>query len=240
MLRTAMLALGASLTIGAIAPETASAQLTGRASSQGATTPRRTTTVHQDPRINDGRYDRNGCYDDDRDNDRGRYDRGDYDRDGRNDKYKNKDGRYENRGRNDRRDDDDCRNDSARGNGPPFCRNGQGHPVHGMAWCREKGWSNTSLRNVSWGDIILRRPRYDAQRDLSRSVLESILGRTGFGRFDQQRMRLGSSSPMFGQWVDTSYGSILNLYSGGLQIAQILDRDRDGRADVVLLNLGSR
>lgn len=24
-----------------------------------------------------------------------------------------------------------------KGNGPPFCRNGQGHPVHGMDWCRD-------------------------------------------------------------------------------------------------------
>ena len=25
-------------------------------------------------------------------------------------------------------------------NGPPFCRNGQGHPVHGRRWCEEKGY----------------------------------------------------------------------------------------------------
>lgn len=27
-----------------------------------------------------------------------------------------------------------------RGHGPPFCRSGVGHPVHGPAWCLEKGW----------------------------------------------------------------------------------------------------
>lgn len=26
------------------------------------------------------------------------------------------------------------------GHGPPFCRSGAGHPVHGRAWCLEKGW----------------------------------------------------------------------------------------------------
>lgn len=24
--------------------------------------------------------------------------------------------------------------------GPPFCRNGEGHPVHGQRWCEEKGY----------------------------------------------------------------------------------------------------
>lgn len=28
------------------------------------------------------------------------------------------------------------------GNVPAFCRNGEGHPVHGWEWCREKGWGD--------------------------------------------------------------------------------------------------
>ncbi len=32
------------------------------------------------------------------------------------------------------------------GNGPAFCRNGQGHPVHGWEWCRQKGWGDASSR----------------------------------------------------------------------------------------------
>jgi hypothetical protein len=33
------------------------------------------------------------------------------------------------------------------GNGPAFCRSGEGHPVHGRQWCRDKGWdvSGTSV-----------------------------------------------------------------------------------------------
>ena len=35
----------------------------------------------------------------------------------------------------------------ANGNGPAFCRSGEGHPVHGRQWCRDKGWdvSGTSV-----------------------------------------------------------------------------------------------
>lgn len=38
-----------------------------------------------------------------------------------------------------RQRDDRDRRDRANG-GPPFCRNGQGHPVHGRRWCEEKGY----------------------------------------------------------------------------------------------------
>jgi hypothetical protein len=41
------------------------------------------------------------------------------------------------------------RNKAAKGNGngPAFCRSGEGHPVHGRQWCRDKGWdvSGTSV-----------------------------------------------------------------------------------------------
>src|SRR5687767_12422582 len=34
------------------------------------------------------------------------------------------------------------------GNGPAFCRSGAGHPVHGWAWCRERGWSREDRKSV--------------------------------------------------------------------------------------------
>lgn len=40
--------------------------------------------------------------------------------------------------------------------GPPFCRNGEGHPVHGWEWCRDKGFD----RDGSLGDIIFGDDRY--------------------------------------------------------------------------------
>lgn len=34
------------------------------------------------------------------------------------------------------------------GKGPAFCRNGQGHPVHGWRWCEDKGWDRGGGRTV--------------------------------------------------------------------------------------------
>ena len=53
------------------------------------------------------------------------------------------------------------------GNGPAFCRSGAGHPVHGWAWCRERGWD----RNGFWRQDDVRnrderaRRREDRDRD---------------------------------------------------------------------------
>lgn len=224
MMKASMLALCAGLTLGAAMPGDADAQLTGRERSEAAKrggvivpqTDRRDD--RRDDRCYDGRYDdRRDKKDKKRDRDRDRWDNCDYDR-------RDRDGRW---------DDDRYR----RGSGPKFCQNGQGHPVHGRSWCRQKGWENANMRNTGWGDVILRRPRY-SQSDLGRSVLMDILGRTVYGRFDGQRSRLGLNSGLTGQWRDTSAGSILNLYAGGIQIGQLLDRNRDGRADVVLMNYG--
>lgn len=52
-----------------------------------------------------------------------------------------------------RRGDYDRGDDRRAERGPPFCRNGQGHPVHGMQWCRDKGFGG----NGGWGDILGRR-----------------------------------------------------------------------------------
>lgn len=58
-----------------------------------------------------------------------------------------------------RRGDHDRDADRRESRGPEFCRNGQGHPVHGMQWCRDKGFG----QDRDWG--ILRRDddrrRYD-------------------------------------------------------------------------------
>lgn len=240
MVRVSLLALGVSLSMSALAPQEADAQLRGRepvgSRRGGVVIPQ----DRRDGRINsrtDGR-----CYKDDRDEDsdsdrgrgRGYEKRSRRDRDDDDDRYEHRD-RYENR---DRRYDHGCDNERYgyernRGHGPKFCRNGQGHPVYGMQWCRDKGWGGASLKNVGWEDVILRRPRGAARSDLGRSILMDVLGRTVYGRFDQQRYRLGTSAPLVGRWVDTSRGTILNLYAGGLQIAQILDRNGDGRADLV-------
>lgn len=233
MLRVAMLALGATLTFGALAPQEAAAQASGRERAEAARRGGVIIDGRRDSRVDDR------CYDDDRD-DRRRYE--DRKRDGRYDRNRYPNERTRSRDRYDDRydrydcDDDDYRRGKGKGNGPKFCQNGQGHPVHGMSWCREKGWGRGySMRNVGWGDVILRRPREVAQRDLGRGVLQDILGRAVYGRFDQQRNRLGLDAPMTGNWSNTSRGYLLNLFSGGVHVAEILDRNRDGRADVILL-----
>lgn len=149
--------------------------------------------------------------------------------------------------RNDRRwddrDSDSDRYNRGKKNGPKFCQNGQGHPVHGRDWCRQKGYDLGGrgygvYDRVDWDDVYMRRGRYDTRREMSRGVLEDILGRTVYGRFDRQRSRLGYNQPLYGRWVDSDAGSVLRLLSGSQPIAQIIDRNRDGRADVVLLYNG--
>jgi hypothetical protein len=140
----------------------------------------------------------------------------------------------------DRWDDRNGKNKNKKGKGPAFCRNGEGHPVHGREWCRQKGFGTGygSYDRVDWGDVVLRRGRYDTRRDMSRGTLENILGSVVLGRFDRQRSRLGYSQPLYGRWVDSDQGSVLRLLSGNQPIAQLIDRNRDGRADLVLLYNG--
>ncbi|HUH11938.1 MAG TPA: hypothetical protein VMK65_02465, partial [Longimicrobiales bacterium] len=72
---------------------------------------------------------------------------------------------------NDRRRDDRGR-DRARGQqraerGPPFCRNGQGHPVHGRRWCQDKGFGQGSVwERARWEDVIFGDGRGSRQRDV--------------------------------------------------------------------------
>ena len=195
MLRLTLLALGASLAIGAATADQAAAQ-----SGRDRTDARRT----EQARRNDGRvYDRN-------------------------------DRRW------DDRDSDSDRNKNGKKNGPKFCQNGQGHPVHGREWCRQKGYDTGYgvYDRVDWDDVYMRRGRYDTRGELGRRTLEEILGRSVYGRFDRQRSRLGYNQPLYGRWVTTDAGSVLRLLSGSQPIAQIIDRNRDGRADVVLLYNG--
>lgn len=149
----------------------------------------------------------------------------------------------------DRRDRDqrdtrraDRRDRSDRGNGPPFCRNGQGHPVHGQQWCRDKGFGTD--RGVVWrdgglGDIIFGSPRdRDKQRRgaVDRGGLMDVLGDVVFRRVDDQRRRLGGSAPLEGRWVQPREGMrVLQIRSGGVPVAELTDVDGDGRVDYSLV-----
>jgi hypothetical protein len=233
MLRLTLLALGASLAIGSATAQEAAAQ-SGRDRAEaarrgGVIVPQ---TDRRDSRNDDRRNDRRFECDDrdsDRDSDRNR---------GRSSS------RNDRRVNNDRWDDCDDRdgkyNKNSKNKGPAFCRNGQGHPVHGREWCRQKGYDTGygEYSRVGWEDVVLRRGRYNTQGNLSRGHLQNILGSNVLGRFDRQRNYLGYSQPLYGRWTDSNDGSVLRLLSGAQTIAQIIDRNRDGRADLVLLYNG--
>lgn len=118
------------------------------------------------------------------------------------------------------------------GNGPPFCRNGQGHPVHGMAWCEDKGWAR-----VAWNDVVFKGAdrRYEDPYVREPSIVD-ILGDVVLGRLTTQMANLGLEGAMEGRWVPMDDGpTVLQLRVGDSPLAEFTDLDRDGRADVVLV-----
>lgn len=125
-----------------------------------------------------------------------------------------------------------------KGNGPPFCRNGRGHPVHGWAWCVEKGWApgGYGWGRAQWGDVILRGPAPERERRMGRGGLLDVLGRVVLGRLVDEGHRMGIDGAVDGRWLAGPRGaSVLQLRMGGSPLAEIADADRDGRVDLVLL-----
>ena len=127
-------------------------------------------------------------------------------------------------------DDDDRGNQGQRrGNGPPFCRNGQGHPVHGMEWCQRKGWSQ-----AGWGNVIYRNP-LPSNRRIEQPTVRDILDSVILGRLTDHSRRLGASGPIDGRTFYVGDASVLQLRAGGVPLAELTDWNRDGRVDLVLL-----
>ncbi len=150
-------------------------------------------------------------------------------RDGRTDR---RDGRYE----------DDVR--GRKGGGPPFCRNGSGHPVHGRQWCRDKGYGTYDRRadrrwdDRTWDDVILRAPRDTdrRRRTVDEGGLIDVLGDVVFGRVDRERRRVGGRAPLEGRWLNLRDGGrVLQIRSGRLPVAELSDVNGDGRVDVALV-----
>jgi hypothetical protein len=124
------------------------------------------------------------------------------------------------------------RRTGVRGGGPPFCQNGQGHPVHGRQWCRDKGFGDSRAQR-DWGDVILR-PRRDSRLD--QGGLIDVLGDVVFGRVQQRSHALGARGPLVGSWVSApDGGQMLSIRSGSLTIAELVDANRDGHVDYVRL-----
>ncbi len=141
----------------------------------------------------------------------------------------------------DRVGDDDTRD---RGGAPAFCRSGEGHPVWGAEWCVDKGFGLGDGGGL-WGratdvdDVVFRRPE-TRRGELDRGGLADVLGDIVFGRIALQSLVLGADRPLTGQWMGQDDGPrILRVRAGDLTVAELVDADRDDRADVILFNLGT-
>jgi hypothetical protein len=114
---------------------------------------------------------------------------------------------------------------------PAFCQTGAGHPIFGRDWCFERGfrlgreWERDRVTDV-------RINRNAGIGRIDRARLEQMLGAKIVGRIEE----LGFKDEISGSWVDTPTGGlILRVASGSTQIAELADRNRDGRVDVLWL-----
>ena len=124
------------------------------------------------------------------------------------------------------------------GNGPPFCRNGQGHPTKGRAWCEQKGWvGNTTWAREGWGDVVFGGGVPSQERTVGQGGIGGVLGNIILGRLTSFGRSAGLAGSMDGRWIPlSSGGTVLQVRMGGVPIAELADLNRDGRADMVLLN----
>jgi hypothetical protein len=126
--------------------------------------------------------------------------------------------------------------------GPAFCRNGRGHPVHGWRWCVEKGWvagghvRTARLRwdRVRWGHVRLYAPRGSGR--IEWLPASAILDVRVVQRLHRQAARLGLRGSLVARVSRDRWGGVsVEIRSGRLVFAEILDRNRDGRADLILV-----
>ena len=133
-------------------------------------------------------------------------------------------------------------NNQVKEGSPSFCRSGAGHPVWGRQWCIDKGFGLGANEDVRWGttrtvsDIIFgRRP---TTTTLPRSALLSLLGPTAFDRLALHAVTLGYTDPLTGTWHSEATGpEVLLVNSGRYPIAELVDTNRDGRGDLMLVAL---
>ena len=123
------------------------------------------------------------------------------------------------------------------GAGPPFCRNGQGHPVHGRQWCRDKGFgdqraSRGAWEDVRWEDVVFG-PQPRTRDRLDRGGLADVLGDVVLGRLDARGRQLGSGA-LNGRFVE-GRTRILQVRAGEVPVAELMDANGDGRVDRILV-----
>lgn len=133
-------------------------------------------------------------------------------------------------------------NDRVTGGAPSFCRSGQGHPVWGRQWCLDKGFGLGTQQNVGWGttrdigDIVF--GRRVSSGTLTRDALLNLLGPVAFNRLALHAVTLGYTDPLTGVWHSEASGSnLLRVNSGRWPVAELVDTNRDQRADLMLVAL---
>ena len=118
--------------------------------------------------------------------------------------------------------------------GPPFCRNGSGHPVHGMRWCYDKGYAGPAWSRGSLGSVVL--DRRQRQRSMDRATtgrnLDRLLGRETSRRAQEYARDQGLAGRVAGQWVNAT---TFELAADGRPFARLVDRTGNGRVDVTML-----
>lgn len=125
---------------------------------------------------------------------------------------------------------------------PSFCRSGAGHPVWGRQWCLDKGFGLGDHEDVRWGrtttlgDIIF--GRAGTTGNIANDALPGVIGNTAYDRLALHAMTLGYTEPLTGVWaVEPTGRRVLLVNSGPSPVAEIVDVNRDNRADLLLVAL---
>ncbi|MGH7676908.1 MAG: hypothetical protein ACRENU_00495, partial [Gemmatimonadaceae bacterium] len=126
---------------------------------------------------------------------------------------------------------------------PSFCRSGTGHPVWGRQWCIEKGFGLGRDGDIRWaraidpGDVIFRRP-VGATEVLTRELLLGLLGDNAFNRLAAHAVSLGLVEPLAGRFIGEPVGPrVLLVSSGGWPVAELVDVNRDDRAEMLVVGV---
>ena len=133
-------------------------------------------------------------------------------------------------------------NEGVREGAPSFCRSGEGHPVWGRQWCLDKGFGLGIQENRYWGttrepaDLVF--VREVTPGTLARDILLSVIGPVAFNRLAIHALSLGYTDPLTGTWYTESTGpNVLRVNSGSWPVAEVVDTNRDRRADLMLVAL---
>jgi hypothetical protein len=127
---------------------------------------------------------------------------------------------------------------------PSFCRSGAGHPVWGRQWCVEKGFGLGVDNDLRWSrvldpsNVVITRPATTG--DLTRDVLMDVLGSVVLNRLATHAVTLGLQDPLVGRWIGESADTgprVLLVSSGTRPVAEMVDTNRDGRADLMLVSV---